>query len=231
MRSRFAAFVPAALLGAGVVLISGIREQYSMSPRRPVASIAVSADEPGAHLVVIDSAERAVAGMSDYMLRMVGPDSAYQYSLYVGYYDKQVQGKSIHSPKNCLPGAGWEILRSERVPVAGVEHAVINRVMLANRGTQALVYYWYQGRGRLEASEYRVKWDLMRDAALYGRTEEALVRIVVPIEGSTDATTARAREAKADAVAQRLLHELVPAVDAVLPEPAGRAARRVASSR
>jgi hypothetical protein len=53
--------------------------------------------------------------------------------------------------------------------------------MLANQSARALVYYWYQGRGRTEASEYRVKWNLLRDAALRGRTEEALVRIVVPI--------------------------------------------------
>jgi hypothetical protein len=43
------------------------------------------------------------------------------------------------------------------------------------------VYYWYQGRGRVAASEYQVKWELLRDAALRARTEEAMVRIVVPL--------------------------------------------------
>jgi hypothetical protein len=52
---------------------------------------------------------------------------------------------------------------------------------MANKNARALVYYWYQGRGRTEASEYKVKWNLLRDAALKGRTEEALVRIVVPL--------------------------------------------------
>ena len=28
--------------------------------------------------------------------------------LYIGYYRSQRQGDSIHSPLNCMPGAGWE---------------------------------------------------------------------------------------------------------------------------
>ena len=38
-----------------------------------------------------------------------------------------------------------------------------------------------QGRGRVAANEYRVKWDLLRDAALRSRSEEALVRLVLPL--------------------------------------------------
>ena len=29
---------------------------------------------------------------------------------FVSYYERQTQGKTIHSPRNCLPGAGWEVL-------------------------------------------------------------------------------------------------------------------------
>ena len=68
------------------------------------------------------------------------------------------------------------------VALPGGDSARVNRYLLANKGAQALVYYWYEGRGRVEPSEYRVKWNLIRDAARYGRTEEALVRIVVPVE-------------------------------------------------
>jgi len=124
--------------------------------------------------------EQKVAGMSNYVARMYMQDSTVAFTTYVGYYDRQTQGKSMHSPRNCLPGAGWEILRAESgtVTAAGTTHTV-NKYQLKNGTTQALVLYWYQGRGRIVANEYAVKWNLLRDAALKGHTEEALVRIVV----------------------------------------------------
>ena len=95
----------------------------------------------------------------------------------------------------------------------------MNRVLLANKTVRAMVYYWYQGRGRIASSEYGVKWDLLRDAALYGRTEEALVRIVVPVNdpvmGAGTIDDAAVREA--DAMAMRVAAELAPAVDRVMP--------------
>jgi EpsI family protein len=84
----------------------------------------------------------------------------------------------------------------------------VNRYLLKNKQEQALVLYWYQGRGRVEANEYLVKWDLLRDAALRRRTEEALVRVVVPLTS----TEAHAYEL-ASAIAARLL----PAVQQALP--------------
>ena len=94
----------------------------------------------------------------------------------------------------------------------------MNRYLLANKGQQALVYYWYQGRGRVESSEYRVKWNLLRDAALYGRTEEALVRIVIPVDGRGEAAVVRGRYAQADSLAGAVAVQLVQQVDRVVPK-------------
>ena len=85
---------------------------------------------------------------------------------------------------------------------------VVNRYLLQNGDAQALVLYWYQGRGRVQASEYLVKWDLLRDAALRQRSDEALVRIVVPLWGSEEDSFNLARS-----VAERL----VPALGKALP--------------
>jgi EpsI family protein len=159
--------------------------------------------------------------MSDYSFRSFGADSLSPlFTLYVGYYDRQVQGKTIHSPRNCLPGAGWQIMTSDRVPMPGGGAGTVNRVLLANQGVRALVYYWYQGRGRIESSEYRVKWDLLRDAAVHGRTEEALVRVVVPIPRErTDplSTNDDARVREADRLARTVAGEAAPMVAKVLP--------------
>lgn len=217
-------FTPAVLLGAGVMLISGVREQYTTRPRQPIVAISREFAGLNGSDVEIDSTERKVAGMTDYMLRDFRRDSAQMFTVYVGYYDRQVQGKTIHSPKNCLPGAGWEILNSSEITLPNAPNGRVNRVMLANKGTQALVYYWYQGRGRVESNEYRVKWNLLRDAAVHGRTEEALVRIVVPIlhpkqveAGVAGAATFEA----ADVIARDVAIRLVTEVSKVMPTAPG----------
>jgi EpsI family protein len=107
-------------------------------------------------------------------------------------------------------------MTSGRTPIkSAIGTAEVSRVILANNGVRALVYYWYQGRGRIQASEYAVKWDLLRDAALYGRTEEALVRIVVPIERGVGSTGPEV--AKADSIAVTVAAPLIVSVDKVLP--------------
>lgn len=219
MTNRFFIFMPVVVLGLGALAITGMREQFVMQPVRPLTSIAPTLLGVRGRDVPIADEERKIAGMSDFMLREYRPDSSTLFTVYVGYYDRQVQGKSIHSPKNCLPGAGWEILDSSRKPLAMASvGTLVNRVVLANHGTRALVYYWYQGRGRIESSEYKVKWDLMRDAALYGRTEEALVRIVVPIGNvSTNDTAWRGQLASADSLAIVITSQLLPDLNRVIP--------------
>ncbi len=214
-----ARFAPAALLGVGCLLISGVREQQRVPPRLPLADVQVNVPGYVARDTTVDEAERKVAGMSHYLSRLYQRTPTDAFGVYVGYYDYQVQGKSIHSPKNCLPGAGWEPLDAgvRTVALPGGDSAHVNRFLLANKGAQALVYYWYEGRGRVEPSEYRVKWNLIRDAARYGRTEEALVRIVVPIDVRNVAPGKRPNYAAADQLASAVAAQLVPGVRRVLP--------------
>jgi EpsI family protein len=159
--------------------------------------------------------------MSNYVARLYWADSTVAFTTYVGYYDRQTQGKTMHSPRNCMPGAGWEILRADTASITGGGKThLVNKYLLKNGQLQALVFYWYQGRGRVVANEYAVKWNLLRDAALEGHTEEALVRIVVPVYGGT----ARAGSPQLDsayATAERLgktvASRLVTDVARVLP--------------
>ena len=215
-------FLPCAILFGGVLLVSGIREQHVVKPAEPMSAIPTNFMDMDGHDVIVPEEDRKVAGMTDYSYRNFGPDTSFAFSVYVAYYDRQVQGKSIHSPKNCLPGAGWDILTSTRIPApSGTAGATVNRVLLANKGNRALVYYWYQGRGRLEASEYVVKWNLLKDAALKGRTEETLVRIVVPLPRVANAKAVRDGDAdvqKADELSRRIATQLEAAVQRVLPK-------------
>ena len=208
-------WTPAVVLGLGCLLLLGARRQTAL----PLA-VPLEQEIPTRLLgyesmdLRISDVEQQVAGMDDYLLRRFGTEGEpYRFSVYVGYYEAQVQGKSIHSPKNCLPGAKWEPIASETrsVNIDGQPQR-LNRYLLANRGARVVVYYWYQGRGRVAWNEYAVKWELMRDKARYGRSEEALVRIVIPL-------TEEVTETVADAEAEALALALIPRVFAALPAP------------
>lgn len=162
--------------------------------------------------VVVDREEIRVAGVTNWLYRTYRQDSLPEFSLYVGYYPDQTEGKSIHSPKNCLPGAGWDALNSARLelPTTGGAPVRVNRFVVANKTQRAVVYYWYQGRGRTESNEYRVKLDLMMDAGTRRRTEEALIRIVLPLGPTVD-------EVRADALGRRLVTEIADRLGHVLP--------------
>lgn len=204
------AWVPGAILAAGSLLTLGVDRQRDVSLVRSLDSIPlVLAGRPG-QAGTISQEQQEAAGMSSYLVRWYDGDVA-PFEIYVGYYESQTQGRTIHSPKNCLPGSGWEALnQSETTVETPAGPRIVNRYLLQNKERRALVFYWYQGRGRVASNEYRVKWDLLRDAALQGRTEEALVRIVVHFNDRTD-------EAAASEWASRAATDLIPAVQAALP--------------
>ena len=213
-------FLPAAILAIGCILLTGVRRQYAAPLGGPLRAMPVALAGTDGREGSMSDDERRVSAVSDYMFRTFGPDSATTFSLYVGYYQRQATGKSIHSPRNCLPGVGWQTVESGKATVnSGTGMVTVNRYILANGPSQALVYYWYQGRGRVAHNEYTVKWDLLRDAVAHGRSEEALVRLVVPIRRAPGYSTAawRARIQDAETVAQQAAKEIIPKLERALP--------------
>ena len=207
---------PAIVLALGALLATvGVRTQHALELRAPLAeTVERSFERYDSHDLKLTAAEIDVLGLTTYLSRVFErPDTAgvapEWYQLYVGYYDRQTSGKTIHSPRNCLPGSGWEPLTNSVSTIATDAGPVqVNRYLIQNGKRQALVLYWYQGRGRVASNEYRVKWDLVRDAALRRRSEEALVRVMVPIKGSEDA---------AFELASKVAGRLVRSVDSALP--------------
>jgi EpsI family protein len=100
----------------------------------------------------------------------------------VAFYASQESGHTIHSPLNCLPGTGWTWSSRDLENIATIDGRTItvNRNIATLGGEQLLVYYWYQSRGRVTASDYRNKFLLVRDAILLHRSDGALVRVTTP---------------------------------------------------
>lgn len=205
-------WIPAIVLLVGFVLNSTLvaRRAGATQLIGPLPSVAMTVLGVGGRDIEVGADEARVAGFSEYLLREYTPPDRPLFTVYVGFYDEQRQGKTIHSPKNCLPGAGWDPVGQSVVELDTPKGRVsVNRYELVNEQARAIVYYWYQGRDRVAHNEYRVKFELLRDAAMHGRTEEALVRIVVPVVNNDVAA--------ADAVAMEVAPGLVADVARVLP--------------
>lgn len=101
--------------------------------------------------------------------------------VFVAFYAQQRAGESMHSPKHCLPGSGWEIwdYGSTEIPANG-QSFTVNKYSISNAGQRMLVLYWYQSKDRIIASEYMGKLLLARDALFHNSTAASIVRIIVP---------------------------------------------------
>ncbi len=175
-------FVATTGLLLGALVLGGMTE------RRIPESLALPLDKIDPHLT--GWTESGHRELDPRTLKALDPTSylsrtyrkgAWQLDLFVAYYAQQRAGESMHSPKHCLPGSGWEIMRrgSITVPVMG-NRTEINQFVIENLGTKMVMLYWYQSPGRIVASEYRAKLLLARDTAFTGHTGGSIVRILLP---------------------------------------------------
>jgi EpsI family protein len=127
-----------------------------------------------------------VLGVDDYVNRSYFSPDMFPVHLYVGYYESQRSGDTMHSPLNCLPGAGWNPVKRDHitVPIEGRSPIEINRIVIAKGLEKQVVLYWYQSHGRVVASEYWGKIYTVLDAARTNRTDAALVRVISPVAGA-----------------------------------------------
>jgi EpsI family protein len=159
-------------------------------------------------------------GVTDYVIcTYARPEPLGVVSLYVGYHASQVRkegggGKetSIHPPKHCLPGSGWDIISHDLVeldlPGLPQRPALVNRLTIAKGEARQLVYYWYQSQGRVIAEDWRKVVLMSWDRARRHRTDGALVRFTIPLGRDTERAEGHFREVAS--LVLPLLPEYVP---------------------
>jgi len=119
-------------------------------------------------------------------------------SLFIGYFPTQRTGQSIHSPQNCLPGAGWTFVSSRKIYLQSPElkNYPVGEYVIGNGTSRQVVLYWYLAHGRSIANDYVAKAYMMADAIRYNRTDGALVRLVTPLDSNESLASAQARVTK-----------------------------------
>ena len=134
-----------------------------------------------------DDETETILRADDYLARNFRSEG-HVVSLYVGYYATQRTGATYHSPLNCLPGSGWVMNEGGDLKITRQDGSSFkaNRYVIQKGNERALVIYWYQGRGRSVANEYWDKMYTVFDSVAQRRSDGALVRVIAPIETSTE---------------------------------------------
>jgi EpsI family protein len=142
---------------------------------------------------VMEQEIKDVLRADDYVTRDYAASPTQSANLFVAFFKTQRSGQTPHSPKNCLPGAGWVWTVSDTIPVTvpGRESPIeINRYVISKGEDKALVLYWYQSRDRVVAKEYQAAAYVAWDALRYNRTDTSIVKVTLRIvNNQEDAAT------------------------------------------
>lgn len=172
------------LMAAAVLSSSAGKRQELIPPRAAFAEFPMMIDAWRGRREIMERQYVDVLKFDDYILADFSRDGAPPVNFYSAYYASQRKGESVHSPRSCIPGGGWQIKSLQTVPVPGVRlyggELRVNRVLIQRGDERQLVYYWFQQRGRALTNEYLVKWYLFWDALTRNRSDGALVRLTTP---------------------------------------------------
>ena len=206
------------LLGATAIFLANARKVEVKVERESFASFPM--DLAGWRAVNDPPLEESilkVLGVDDYLSRVYYKQDGAKVGFYMGFYGSQRQGDTIHSPLNCLPGAGWEPVAQGRLLIPNVDgngrDITVNRYIVRKGLDRQLVLYWYQSHGRVVASEYTSKLLLINDAIRMNRTDGSMVRVIAPIPFD-----AKDDGLAAEQLAQQFVRVVFPLLPAYLPQ-------------
>lgn len=208
---RFSVLI--ALLAATAAFLHEHDKPEVVPSRLPLATFPMQVGGWQGTQLSLSEEELNVLGPGEFMMRDYRSASiAESVNLFIAYFPSQRTGDTIHSPRNCLPGAGWTALESGRLDIRNADGTMmsVNRYIVGKGLSRALVLYWYQAHGRVTPSEYVAKIRLVEDAMRLNRTDGALVRVVVPFSGAADLPAAQDTALEFIANIQPMLSRYIP---------------------
>ncbi len=175
-----------ALLFSGGIFINWFEQRGEAEiSRKPLTEFSKTLGEwrQRGDAIRFSEATESVLKTTDYTMREYTFSDGRIANLYIGYYASQRTGATYHSPQNCLPGSGWILKEPQIIEIktpSGKTFAA-NRYRIENGINDQIMIYWYQGRGRAEASEYRDKINTVLDSTFRRRSDGAMIRILIPV--------------------------------------------------
>jgi EpsI family protein len=146
---------------------------------------------------------------SDYLSRSYQDQEGNRLSLYIGFHDGGPQSGPIHSPKQCLPGSGWNRLHDEvrSVNVAGQEVPYVSAIYQKDVQKQ-LFLYWFQVRDDILTNEYALKLAMVKNSILANRRDSSFIRLSVMATDDVE---------QAIRIGEQFIQDFYPALNSSLP--------------
>jgi len=188
LNNKYAFVVTAFLILQGIALYSVALHDEKAPATSPLANFPTEIAGWGMYRdVKIEPETLEVLKADDTLNRIyLSPERNASAFLFIAYFKTQRSGQAPHSPKNCLPGNGYEPIESGPILVAVPDRAEpvrINRYLTARGDEKSVTLYWYQSHDRIIANEFTAKFWLIADSIRYHRSDTSLVKIVVPVRG------------------------------------------------
>lgn len=181
----------AVIMSFTLILLKFSADSKRIDPKIPFETFPAKVNGWKGKKAYFESNVYDVLGVDDSILMNYTSSNNSFIQLYVGYYASQKEGDLIHSPKNCMPGSGWNIVESglEKVKLADRNKEIkVIKLKLRKGNQHQIVLYWFQSRGRIISSEYMQKIWLVIDSITRRRTDGSFVRIISPVINSEEKT-------------------------------------------
>lgn len=210
-KTRF--FTLVVLLAATATALLSRSKTDLIPPSKPLTQIPLSIAEWTGHDLQVDADTLRVLGKGEFLSRAYTQEGQpNDIGLFIAYFPTQRAGVTIHSPQNCLPGAGWTFEASRTIDLNDTNRKPhrVGEFIVANGENRQFVIYWYQAHGRSIANEYMAKVYMVTDAMRTNRTDGALVRVSTPIAPEENPFVARDRVETFTARLTPLLSGFIP---------------------
>lgn len=201
------------LLATTAVFLRSRSRAEVLPQRSQLSSFPLQMGEWAGREVAINDATLKILGDGEFLHRIyVNSSGIAPVDFFIAYFPSQRTGSTIHSPKNCLPGAGWVPVESIHLPLRKPDGQtiVVNRYVIAKGPDRQLVLYWYQSHGRAVASEYWAKVYLVADAIHLNRSDGSLIRVITPLTRTESIESGQQR-------AVEFAHQILPVLDSYVP--------------
>lgn len=157
----------------------------NVPPKKPFSTFPKQISQWSGKEGFFDQKIYKILGVDDSTLISYRSPDGKEIQLYVGFYQSQREGDLIHSPKNCMPGSGWNIIHSTiedlGLPEDQTKKIKVIKLILEKGNYKQVVLYWFQSRGRFISSEYWQKIYLVWDSIFKNRTDGSFVRLIAPV--------------------------------------------------
>jgi EpsI family protein len=207
-------YVIPALLALGLFTVWAIGHHPARALRQPLAAaVPMTLVGYSGTDIEVRAEELRSAHTTSYIARRYSRAGAAtpSFEVHVCYYAHSGRQKWKLAHRLCHMDPMWAIVDMRTDSIAhGEGRHTVRRFVVQRDTMRATALYWQQGRGHAEARPLALKWNQIRDGMLFRRSDEALIRVMVPLTNG---------EAAANEVAEAVAAELAELLPAALPAP------------